>query len=249
MKIAVTGGLTYDPVATAARDLPGIQPVGEDPWLVVRDDYAAQMAERERLLVDRREEVVALLPGSEAAAGELLEMVLEALAPVPGFAVEPGQIRCPDGREVARDTDDPLGTLGRLMPCDFCLMERQGEAHVLTGAVLCFPSFWMLSEKIGMPLLRIHRPVADYGPVAARVQRLFDGVQVGRPLWRANLLEHQGSALFSPESETVPREERLGPADVLRSERQVIWRLPLSRAVVFAIETALWPAAGAPPMA
>ena len=46
--------------------------------------------------------------------------------------------------------------------------------HILTGAVLCFPSSWTLSEKLGKPLLRIHMPVASYdSQMGARVQRMF----------------------------------------------------------------------------
>ncbi|MFQ6548782.1 heme-dependent oxidative N-demethylase family protein [Aestuariibius sp. 2305UL40-4] len=238
-------GLSYEPEEIRARGLPGVRPVGDGPWLLVRDDYPAQMAERERLLAGRRDDVLALLPEGCAAAGELLEQVVGVL-PTVGFSSVASGIRCPDGRVVALDRGDPLGVLGRLLQADFCLLQKQGEEHVLVGAVLCFPSHWTLAEKLGKPLMRIHKPVPDYRPAGHRVQRLFDGVQAGRPLWRANLLGDESDALFQPLSEAMPRDQRVREVNFIRSERQVIWRLPESRDVVFAIETSVWPL-GAPP--
>ena len=136
---------------------------------------------------------------------------------------------------------DPLGTLGQLLQEDFCLLQKPEGAneHLLTGAVLCFPAGWRLSEKFMRPLLAIHDPVPEYdAKLGARVQRLFDGVQVDRPLWRFNVLWYDDPELYQPRSAIAPRE--LGDpaqAPYLRSERQCILRLPETRAVVFSIHT------------
>ncbi|MEM9795299.1 MAG: DUF3445 domain-containing protein [Pseudomonadota bacterium] len=246
LKIARNHGLCYDPVEVARRPLPGTRPLGTAPWLTVRDDYADQMVERVRLLTRQRDAVLALHPEGRPAADELLAQVIPALSPDLGFTRTADTIRCPDGRNVAIDPTDPLGTLGLLLQSDICLMQKQGDDHVLVGAVLCFPSAWTLSEKIGRPLPRIHAPVPTYGPVARRVQRLFDGIQVDRPLWRANLLAHPTDALFQPRPEATSGISETAPARFHRSERQVIWRLPRTRDVVFAIETRIWPI-GHPP--
>ena len=63
---------------------------------------------------------------------------------------------------VAIDRGDPMGTLGHLVQEDLCLMEKRGEEHVLTAAVLCFPASWRLADKIGRPLEAIHVPVPEY---------------------------------------------------------------------------------------
>ena len=84
----------------------------------------------------------------------------------------------------------------------------------------------------------IHIPVPQYDEgIARRVQRLFDGVQVGRPLWRANSLWHGFPDLHQPKSESLPRRSYGPDAPYFRSERQVIMRLPETRAVVFSIHT------------
>ena len=221
-----------------AGRLPGTQPAAPDDWVRVDDAYGPQMALRDRLLSERRGEVLDALPGAAAACAELLEAGVDRAGRLPGFTAGKTAITRPDGQEVAIDPSDPLGTLGRLFQEDFCILEKPDGAaeHILTAAVLCFPASWMLSEKIGRPLTGIHDPVPEYDPVAHRVQRLFDGLRVGRPIWRANALLHDDPALFLPRREADPRPEAASPR-YLRSERQTLFRLPGTRAVVFSIHT------------
>lgn len=228
--------LPYDPF-TRPR-LPGVQPLEIGNWLIRDEAFAAQMALRDRLLAERRGEVVALDDGAREAADELLGLVLS--------LAYPGAKDCvmrPDGVAVPVDRADPLGTLGRLVQEDLCLLQKRGDEHVLTGAVLCFPASWMLAEKFQRPLVRIHAPVPPYDAnIAARVQRLFDGVRPERPLWRFNALWYEDPALFQPRSEAAPRPARRAEtAAFFRSERQSILRLPDSGAVVFSIHTFVIP--------
>ena len=103
---------------------------------------------------------------------------------------------------------------------------------------MTFPASWRLAEKIGQPLTAIHDPVSEYTPdIARRVQRLFDGVQVGRPLWRYNQLWYHDPALFQPRSSMEPRSKPDSAARYFRTERQCVVRLPKTRAVVFSIHT------------
>lgn len=226
--------IPYNPLEE--RKLPGIQPLTPDGWLVADDAFAGQMAEREALLKERKADVLQLDASAMAAAQELLQMVLDTGGRSAGGAV----VRT-DGVRVPVDWEDPLGTLGRIAQQDFCILQKpEGtDEHVLTGAVLCFPASWMLSEKFMRPLTGIHEPVGSYDSgIAARVQRLFDGVQAERPLWRFNALWYQDPALFQPRSKDAPRDKPDNKqAGYLRSERQMILRLPQTRAVVFAIHT------------
>jgi hypothetical protein len=150
-------------------------------------------------------------------------------------------VRRPDGVEVRLDPRFPLVTLGRLVQEDLCLMEKQGEESVLTGAILCFPASWTLGQKIGKPMTGIHRPVHHYDEgLAQRVQRLFDMVRVGQPLERYNALVYDDPTLHQPRVEFDTRPyatERL----FMRSERQCILRLPETQAVVFSIHSYIVP--------
>ncbi|MGZ2257601.1 heme-dependent oxidative N-demethylase family protein [Roseobacter sp. A03A-229] len=221
-----------------ARGLPGVQPLAE-PWLRVDDAYATQMAHRRALIADRRAEVYWQDAEAEAAAAEVLAEAL-GLLPGLGFEVAGRECRCPDGLVVDLEADAPLVVLGHLVQEDICLMAKRGSEHVLVAACLCFPASWRLSEKVGRPLVGIHAPVEEYDEgVARRVQRLFDGVQVGRPLWRFNRLWYDDPELFQPRSAMAPRRIASGAAEApyQRAERQCITRMPQSGAVVFSIHT------------
>lgn len=229
--------LPYD--ANAARPLPRIGPTPLAEWLTVDEAFGAQMAERARLLRDQRAAVLAVTPQGAAAAQELLGYVLSWLAEyAPGYDIRTDVVIRPDGIEIRVDQSDPMGTLGHLVQEDLCLLEKQGDEHVLSGAVLCFPASWRLADKIGHPLSTIHVPVAEYDQgLARRVQRLFDGVEVDRPLWRFNALRYADPVLHQPRSRIQPSVTGGADYPYLRSERQCVLRLPKTRACVFSIHT------------
>jgi dimethylamine monooxygenase subunit A len=221
--------------------LPGMVPCAAEDWIREDEAFAGQMAERDWLIATRQPLVHALLAEGRAAAAELYATVLDLLARRPGYVVGPDRVRRPDGVEVRLDPRFPLVTLGRLVQEDLCLMEKQGEESVLTGAILCFPASWTLGQKIGKPMTGIHRPVHHYDEgLAQRVQRLFDMVRVGQPLERYNALVYDDPTLHQPRVEFDTRPyatERL----FMRSERQCILRLPETQAVVFSIHSYIVP--------
>ncbi|MDJ0628939.1 MAG: DUF3445 domain-containing protein [Rhodobacter sp.] len=222
----------------AARRLPGTGPVDGDDWLRFDDAFAAQMALRDRLIATQEKQVHALLPGAETAAKEVLDLVLQILAHRDGFEVVGDTVRRPDGADVAIDRSRPLITLGRLIQDDICILQKQGDEHVLTGAILCFPASWTLAEKLGHPLTAIHDPIPSYDAnIARRVQRLFDGIQLGRPIWRANCLFYEDASLFQPRSLHDRRDRPDGEAPFVRTERQCLFRLPATGEIVFSIHT------------
>lgn len=224
--------------ASAAQPLPGMRPLDGQDWVRVDPAYSQQLAEKAALLSARRDEVLVCLPEAEDAACEMLDQVLLLLVTRDDFQVLPTSVRRPDGEIVHLDRTAPLETLSRLLQEDICILQKMGDTHRLTAALLCFPASWTLSEKIGRTLPAIHGPVAPYNAaIAKRVQRLFDGIRVGHPIWRANLLRYENAALYQPRSEDDPRETRAEKARFERSERQTIWRLPISNAVVFSIHT------------
>lgn len=227
--------LPHDIAARPA--LPGIAPLDMARWLVVDEAFAAQMALRARLLTERRGDVLAVTEGARPATEELLQFVLDWLHEHgESYAISANEVRRPDGVMVPIDRADPMGTLGHLVQEDLCLMEKRGDEHVLTAAVLCFPASWRLADKIGRPLVAIHTPVEEYdAALARRVQRLFDGVQPGRPLWRFNALKYADAELHHPRPRIRPG--KTADLPYLRSERQCVLRLPETRACVFSIHT------------
>ncbi|WP_171210742.1 DUF3445 domain-containing protein [Ruegeria sp. HKCCA5426] len=243
MTIILQNAIPYDPLTP--RPLPGIQPTSLDTWLHRDDAFAAQMQHREALLRERRDDVLALDTSAEPAAQEVLDLVLQHA--YPGCS---DHVVRPDGKEVSVDHKNPMDTLCRLVQEDICILQKHGDEHVLTGAILCFPASWRLSEKFMRPLVDIHVPVASYDEnIARRVQRLFDGIQPDRPLWRFNALWYEDAELHQPRSEKARRETTTpGDARYLRSERQTLLRLPKTRAVVFSIHTYVLEASSLPKM-
>ena len=223
--------------------LPGMQPIDPQDWLIVSDTFSRQMRLRETLITRATNRVHALSDTGRPAAEECLDLVLAELSGRRDFSVRGDLVTRPDREVVEVDRTAPLLTIGRLVQEDICILEQgDAEEHVLTGAILCFPSGWMLDEKIGRPLFRIHAPVPHYDEnVGRRVQRLFDAIRPERPMWRANALLHHDPYLFAPRREADARPLRETPGRYLRSERQTLRKLPGSGAVVFTIHTFVVP--------
>ena len=228
--------------------LPGLQPLEPARWLQVDDAYGAQLAEKARLVAVRLPDVHALPDAARPAAVELMALVLAHLARRPGFAVQGDRVTRPDGATVRIDPSAPLLTLGQLVQEDFCLLQKAevqgaGDEHRLTAALLGFPGSWTLAQKLGRPLSAIHQPVASYDDqMARRVQRLFDLIRPDQPLFRINALLYADATLFQPKGEAEVR-PRQGARAYLRAERQSLWRLPETGAVVFSIHTSVVAAA------
>ena len=224
------------PDDAVAHSLPGTRPCAPGDWLRIDDAFAGQMALRDSLVLARPGDVMACLPEGAAPAAELLDAVLSDL-PALGHRVASNSVIRPDGVAVTLDPEAPLAVLGRLVQEDFAVMLPGPEGHRMVAGIVCFPSRWRLEQKIGRPLVRIHRPVPAYdAALARRVQRLFDGVRAGAPLVRWNRLPYWERRLFNPRPEEAPRAPE-GPRPYVRVERQVMRRLPETAAVVFSIHT------------
>jgi hypothetical protein len=238
MGVVLQREIPPEQVEAAGMALPRMVPLQAGDWLRVDEAFGGQLAEKARLIAERRADVIAVLPGAEAACAEALDRVLAEVEEIDGFLVAHGRVLRPDGYVIDIDRADPLLTISRIVQEDICIHEKRGDEHVLTAALLCFPAAWTLAEKIGRPLVRIHAPVARYDEdVARRVQRMFDMVGEGRAVWRANLLRYDDPALFQPHTEANPRPVGRPESPYLRSERQTILRLPRTGAVVFSIQT------------
>jgi len=233
--------------------LPGTTPIDPADWIVVDDAYAGQMALRARLIAARGAAVVAARPEAGPVVDDLADLLRDHLAARPDFAVGADAVTRPDGRTVPlpRAGDPPahtLAALGRIVAEDLCLLARPegADEHLLVAAVLCFPDHWTLAEKLGHPMGRIHRPVAAYdATLARRVQRMLDGLKPGRPLMRFNLNPAATPAIHTPRREDAPRPPVAADAGFVRSERQVLVRLPRTGGIVFSIQTRMVAASAA----
>ena len=227
------------PYNTTYPKLPGTRPISPDEWIICDDAFSQQMALRDELIKTRRDKVLAISDQAYEAALELSKMALEFSIKSLGYQKSNDEVIRPDEVSLKIDLSDPMEFLGRLVQNDFCILQKVGEEHVLTAASLCFPASWSLEEKFLKPLIDIHTPVKEYNEeIAKRVQRLFDGLQVSRPVWRFNALYYEDPHLFQPRSINQPRKKPApNQVNYFRSERQTLIKLPETRAIVFGIHT------------
>ena len=212
---------------------PGLSPLNMADWTVRHADFDAQMARRREIMRDHPDIVIAATSDAEPAELELLSMLNTHLGDGP--------------RELnLKERFCPLTAMGHLVPEDFCIMlpDAASGEYRLAAAILCFPSRWLLSEKMNRPLTAIHDPVPEYDDVLARrVNRVFQAVHVDRPLVRVNWTIHPTAELFLPlglsdkQMMTAKPDSRM----YLRTERQTLIRLPETGAVVFGIKTSVSP--------
>jgi hypothetical protein len=206
-------------------------------WFLVDGHRDAELALRRRLLTERTGEVFAALPSADGASEETAELISS-------WAVARGLA----GLEVPEPAH-PLAAAGLMVQEDLCLMVRRDGAWHLDAAMLCFPSMWVLGEKLGHMVADVHRPVDHYDTdLEARVDVFFDRLRVDRPVWRRNVSLKTTPALFLPtskqDSQSTPDE--VGPDGSpywLRSERQTLRKLPRTGAILFGIRVQLAPVA------
>lgn len=199
--------------------LPGVGRVAVEDWLAQSDTYAAQMAYRRDLIATKREAVFQTTPEAEAACVELRDII------------------CAEGGNPKSDTDHPLLDAASHVQEDLCILQKQGERHILTAAVMCFPSSWNLHDKIGRSIDSIHQPVPEFSKVSDVVERMLSAIRVEQPLGRANFLIYTDPELHQPRGEGIDKPIDPKAPRYIRVERQTFRRLPETLAVVFAIHT------------
>lgn len=142
--------------------------------------------------------------------------------------------------------DHPLIEAARLVQEDLAVLQRVDDAWVLTAGVICFPTHWTISEKVGLPLAGIHAPVAHYDQeLRERVDRFHARLTPDRPVWRRNWFVVPTDELHLPnhghQMHIASSIDDDGSPMWIRSERQTLRRLPETDAIVFTIRVQLAP--------
>ena len=198
----------------------GTRALPEGRWLVPDEERMADLARKQALLGSAGDVVACSRPGAEEAAAEAAQLVAAAV----GEPLVPHR--------------EPLEAAALLVQEDLCVLSRGDEGWVLVAGVVCFPSMWRLPDKLGLHVTAVHGPVPAYeAELAARVDRFLDRLRPERPTWRRNWLVHDSPELHLPDP-PPPRPDPSAPDDLwLRSERQVLRRLPATGAILFTIRT------------
>jgi hypothetical protein len=198
----------------------GTRALRDGPLLIEDDLYSDYLAEKQRLFANAPEVVSVSLPEAAEAAAEAAEVVSSRL-----------------------NNPNPVGNLRPLESAalnvqeDLVVLVRSEDTWRFVAGVVCFPSHWAPSEKLGLPMTDVHEPVPHYKEeLAQRVDRFLDTLSPGRNAWRRNWMIHASPQLHVPHPPTVGRSVQ--PQELwLRSERQVLWSLPATGGILFTILT------------
>ena len=210
----------------------GMRPLDLADWLEVDERHPRETAEKRSLVIDRRAEVVGVadLDGAAEGSAELWDLVRSELA----------------RRDVATHpsvaAEDPIVAAGTSTQEDWAVMVPGDGEWLLGAACICFPTRWVLAEKLGRSMGAIHAPIARYDEhLAAPVDRFMDRITVESPVWRLNWNLVDSAELFQPRTATdgAPNDdvtaENAGRTVCFRVERQTLRKLPASGAVAFGI--------------
>jgi hypothetical protein len=204
----------------------GLRTLPPGPWLEPDGHRAWQLAHKAELLAADRAGCVLPASGDAAKAGvaRLVELVdAELEATVPGHS--------PTWAAEAIAADDPIVACGLATQEDWCVMVRE-DTWRLRAACLCFPSRWVLAEKVGGTIAEIHEPVPRYADeLGGLVERFFDRLDSEKVVWRTNwnLWDDPRLSQAFREADTpeydLPDTSQVGDKVFLRVERQTLRRL------------------------
>ena len=193
----------------------GTRPLDMAQWLPSDEETAPTIAMKGELLKTRRNEVVGLLEGGEDAAGEAAQLVAD-------FA----------GKALQSTGIDALVEAALMVADDLVVMKS-----VVVAGVVCSPSRWRLSTKLGQDMLAVHRPVAKYADhVCGAVDTTMARLKADQPMVRSNWTIEDHCSLFQPVTPSAPLVSE--PSQLwVRMERQTLRALPLCGGSMFTIRT------------
>ncbi|KLI62801.1 heme-dependent oxidative N-demethylase family protein [Aurantiacibacter marinus] len=190
----------------------GLTALSEREWLQSNPDLAARAA-----AFDNHPASVQLTPAACAAGEELAAML----------GVEGG-----------------LEGAARSVWEDICLLAANNDdgPYRLIGAAVAFPTDWHPADKLGQPLIGLHKPIHGYAEqLATGVDHFMAKLKPGRIFGRCNWFVSPTPALrwidTEPPALTFAHvtHENAGLSLFVRSERQTLRRLPETGAIVFTI--------------
>jgi hypothetical protein len=239
----------------------GARPLADAPMFLVDESYGHDLDTKAALLAEDHDYYVKFTPESLPWQWELIAARLPELAlgypqhftlSTEGDAWRwQNRLRSETTHLTLGDTASlgmaPINWLGRQVQEDLLLLAGDAEAGFpLVAGQLCFANHWCLDDKLGLPLLAIHRPVPGYAEQVGRpTDLLMARLKDGRPVWRQNwsVVASAQLDLSAKHNEEMRRRKALitaenaGSACFLRVERQTLSRLPQSGAVLFTIHS------------
>jgi dimethylamine monooxygenase subunit A len=228
----------------------GLTPIDETRWIEQDELLGEQLALKETILAQERAAAFGALDGSGGGQDEVLRLLCAHLpARFPQTYRREGEnMRIATGeRLVALGGEPALLTASRLVQEDLLLMRRDAGGWRLIAGALCFPSTWVLAEKLGRDMDAIHAPAPGFaGRMAGMVARIFDNLKPDQLVERFNWSIYGDAQLRYAQSKQDPL-QRFPPGRPVthahvRVERQTLRRLPSSGDILFTVRVHVDPA-------
>jgi hypothetical protein len=229
----------------------GLAPIDEGGWIEQDKHLDEQLTLKETILAQERAAAFGALDGSEDGQDEVLRLLsAHLLTRYPQtYRREGKRMRiAPGDRLVALDGEPALLTASRLVQEDLLLMRRDAQGWRLVAGSLCFPSTWVLAEKLGCDMEAIHTPAPGFaGRMADMVARIFDNLKPDQLVERFNWSIYGDARLRYAQSKQDPL-QRFPPGRPvthahIRVERQTLRRLPSSGDILFTVRVHVDPVA------
>lgn len=215
----------------------GLRPADPADFFAPRDPTGEVLRERARWLADEPEKYAALLP-------EAIECLSETVDLANRWSMESGAPTVV-GKASQADAAAQLQALGRAWEADVVWLAPRaaGLFHVI-GGIVCFPSSWALTEKLGLPIRDVHAPVPGLnqalgGQVDRFLAKLASGTAWSRENWSLSRSDERNQHTSRPR-EALDADTPLDEVRI-RLEHQLLMRLPESGAVLFGIRIELVP--------
>ncbi|KAH7362576.1 hypothetical protein B0T11DRAFT_281053 [Plectosphaerella cucumerina] len=240
----------------------GLRSIQSEEWIELDNQFPKFHADKAARLLERTDKCVYTHPDAYPAAIELLDELASYLpARYPSLfqrtAVGIDNLWTGESFNIVERPlrEDPMAIAARLVQDDLAIMiERpDGQYYLLAGAIL-LAGFWRLSDKLGMPLEKIHTS----GDVPHYNEKLHRGMANFFKRLRCDQLYARNN-YFIQVDDSLPWSWSIGDEDStevswstaekdravqhhwFRSERQTLRRLPKTKAVIFTIRTYFHP--------
>ncbi|KAF1981120.1 hypothetical protein K402DRAFT_343033 [Aulographum hederae CBS 113979] len=237
----------YRPLRWAYHQTMSLTKMEPDWWLELDKNYVDRIKQRKELFQKHGDCVLDMLPGSELACKELMEMILQFIA-----ARYPKHFELDPTRQVFRNhilntTSDlanaePLHIILDNVPEDFAIMLREPDTGLyrFRAGIICSSLGWNLKSKLGMLLHEIHAPIPDYKEkMQFSMDRYFAKKPTDKPIQRGSWGLEIDAPLYMPPGDPHEVHRSSQHADLaldrcnLRVDWQTLRRLPLSAGIVF----------------
>ena len=220
----------------------GLRPIEESSWLEIDHLFSDEIALKEKLYLEKKDQVLVTSPNSQDIQKEVLNLVLGHLKNHhnDSYELKTDTIESKRNNHLYYfdDFQDPLELASLLVQEDLIIMKPKENIFYLDSASLCAPTRWSLREKFQQSLSELHQSVPGYkDKIDSRVNTIFKNLPDQKIFERYNWSIFDSPELFQPISnKSLVEIKNTKPEELfIRVERQTIRRLDYSRAVLFAV--------------